>query len=351
MPMSASFFSPDSFWNTPLPVDPVLHPDNDHFLELTRWSAGAANGLHINLLRWTVPIFEADENTPRFEVGRRLKEDVQGKWFHANSRPLLKPGHPEGHHASFAAEGIPIPDAATPDEEDDAHLAIIDRKTRRAWDMWAARRSPDGWASCTGMAYDLDGSGVFDPASFPDVRNGESIHLHGPGRATGVPIIAGLILHDEILAGRIEHKLAFAAVATGLLSHYFPPTTWTDGSTPRGLPGGVILQLDPELDLAGFDLSPGARVVAKALQEYGAALVDYAGGFTLYGEGLWRDSRERSWTDTLAEEALFVLGLEYFRYLAPENAGQSLVEKGMIPLPHPLLLKAYRELTGVPPLG
>lgn len=350
--MPAAFFSSDSFWNTPMPPDPLLHPDNEHFLNLTRWSAGAALGLHINLLKWTVPIFEADDTTSRVRVGRRLKEDVQGKWFHANSRPWLNPGHPEGHHVSFTGEGVPIPDAATPDEEDDAHLAIIDRKARRAWDMWAARRSSDGeWASCTGISYSLDGPGIFDPADFPDAHNGESIHLHGPGRATGVPIIAGLILHDEILAGRIEHKLAFAAIATGLLSHYFPPTTWTDGSTPRGLPGGVLLQLDPALDLAEFELSSGARVVARALQEYGAALVDYAGGFTLYGEGLWRDSRERSWMDTLTEEALFALGLEHFRFLAPETAGQRLVEKGMIPLPHPQLLKAYREQTGVPQLG
>jgi len=78
-------------------------------------------------------------------------------------------------------------------------------------DMWGAAKRPDGsWASNTGMVYRLDGSGVFDRGLFL-IHNGESIHMYGPGRAAGVPIIAGLIMRDEIAAGRIEHKLAYCA--------------------------------------------------------------------------------------------------------------------------------------------
>lgn len=347
--MPAKFFSPESYWNTPLPASPTIHPDNARLIEMSRWSA-VGPGLHINLHAWTIPIFEADAATPRVPVGRHLPDEAVGKRFLANSKPLLHSAHPIGHHRSFGPE-IPIPAVARPDGQIDAHLAIIDPATRTAWDMWAAHQRPDGtWAACTGISYSLDGPGVFDPAEFA-IRNGESIHLYGPGRATGVPIIAGLILHEEILAGRIEHKLAFAAQASALLAHYHPPTTWTDGGVPGGIPGGALLQLDPALDLAPFNLSPAALVVAKALQEYGAVLTDYAGNITLYGEGLWSDVAGRSWNNTLNEDALFGIPFEHYRYLAPEATGQTLVEKGMVPLPHDSITRAYRHFTGIPILA
>lgn len=346
--MPPAFFSRDSFWNTPLPASAPLHPDHERFLALSRWSTSSP-GVHINLKEWTIPLYAADASTPLHPVGRRLTEDVQGRHFRRNSAPYLHPAHPEGHHASFGPE-IPIPAAAAPDGQIDAHLAVIDVSQRRAWDMWGTERTPDGaWASCTGISYSLDGSGVFDPAEFA-IHNGESIHLYGPGRAVGVPIIAGLILHDEILAGRIEHKLAFACRCSGLLAHYFPPTIWTDGGAPGGPPAGIVFQLDPALDLDSLPLSRGARIVARALQEFGAVLVDFAGGFTLYGEGLWSDPQDRTWDDTLTEDALFGIDWKHFRFLAPEPLGQTLIEKGMVPFPHPSLTGVYRALTGLTPL-
>jgi hypothetical protein len=345
--MKSPFFAPDSFWNTPLPTDITIHPDNERLIEFSRWSIKDP-GVHINLHAWTVPLYYVDAETPLRPVARRLQNEAYGRRFRANSLPYLHEGHPEGHDPSFGPL-IPIPAAAEPDRQTDAHLAIIDENKRQAWDMWAAHRTEDGeWEACTGISYSLDGSGVFDPKQF-NMHNGESVHLHGPGRAVGVPIIAGVILHDEIVSGHIEHKLSFAALASGLLAHYYPPTIWTDGGVPGGIPAGAILQLDPALDLDTLNLTPGARVVAKALQEYGAALVDFAGGFTLYGEGLWGDTRQRSWENTLEEDSLFGIDWKHFRYLAPECCGQVLVEKGMIPLPHDGVTAVYRDVTGITP--
>ena len=341
------FFSPDSFWNTPLPASSPLHPAQLRFLDLARGSA-AGPGLHVNLNAWTIPVYSANKDTPRVPFGRRMATDVQGRWFRANSAPFLFPGHPEGHNEAFSSAPVPMPAEAEPDAQVDAHLAIVSPEENRVWEMWAARRRTNGeWECCAGMSYPLDGSGVFDPSEFA-IRNGESIHLYGPTRAAGVPAIAGLIRQDEILAGHITHKLAFACKASGLLSHYFPPTTWTDGGVPHGLPAGLVVRLDPGLDLAAFDLSPAARVVAKALQEYGAVLVDFAHNFTLYGEGLWHGAPGETWDNLLAEDALGALGFEHYQFLAPEHLGQRLVEKGMVPFPNWGITDAYREQTGLP---
>lgn len=343
--MARPFFSPDSFWNTPLPAAATTHPDSARFLKLSRESINAP-GLHINLHEWTVPIYRVSADTPKIAVARRMEQDPQSQAFLANSKPYLHPAHRLGLHPDFEA-GVPVPPWAQPDPQEDAHVAIVDEANGLAWDMWGARRSVDGdWQTCTGMAYRLDGPGVFAPADFA-ARNGESIHPYGPSRATGVPAIAGLIRHEDVTAGRIPHKLLFAARCSGLLAHYFPPTIWTDGGVPGGPPGGSVLQLDPALDLAALPLSPGARVVARALQEFGAVLVDYAEGFTLGGEGLWNDPEGRTWRGLLDEDSLFKLGFDHFRYVAPESLGQALVEKGMVPFPHRLISAEYRKATGL----
>lgn len=338
-------FSPESFWNQPLPTNAIAHPRSTEFLALTQ-EGTSSPGLHINLHEWTVPIYQAAPGTPVQTVARRMREDWQGKTFAANSDHNPAALARMGHHPDFA-KGLPIPSHATADAQEDAHLAILDPASRTGWDMWGAQKRADGsWASCTGMRYALDGSGVFDPADF-SAQNGESIHPHGPSRATGVPAIAGLILHEEILAGRIAHKLLFACRSSGLLAHYFPPTIWTDGGTPGGPPAGSVLRLDPYLDVETTPLSPAAKTVAKALQEYGAVLVDFAGGFTLGGEGLWNDPAGRSWKGLLEEDDLFALGFGHFEFLAPEPLGQTLVEKGMVPLPHKGITAQYLKTTGI----
>jgi len=126
--------------------------------------------------------------------------------------------------------------------------------------------------------------------------------------------VAGLIMHDEMEAGWIPHKLAYACECPALGEYVRPPALWTDGWLPGGLPEGSVLQLDPALDLAAFDLSRGALVVARALQEFGAVLVDFSGGVTLYGEYLPASSG-RSWAGLLEEEDLRCIGFEHFRVL------------------------------------
>jgi len=346
LPLPRRFFSPKSFWNTPLPASPDTHPKSDYFIRLLR-AADPAGGFHINLHAWTIPVYPVDASTPRVKVAKRLPDhDGEGKHFYAYTRPFLRTcgtEHPLGHGPGFG-EGVPIPEHATPDPAGDSHIALVDTETGLIWDMWGARRRPDGtWWSCTGMVYPLQGPGTFDPAEFA-IHNGESIHLYGPSRASGVPTVAGLIMHHELLAGRIEHKLLYACPACAHLSHYFP-AIWTDGGTPNGVPQGSVIQLDPALDLDTLPLSPAARTVARALQEYGAMLVDNAGSVTLGGEGLWWDSA-RNWEGLLEEDDLRAIPFERYRILKPDTPE---VEKGMAIGPNPGICEGYFRHIGFTP--
>ncbi len=297
------FFSPNSIWNTPVPADAETDPLSEQYLQ--PWAKEPTGGLHINLDWFTIPVYDVDASTPRRPV-RQMATPETAKGRSVTRRWQYRQG------PGFGPE-VPIPDSAMPDPAGDAHAALVDWERGLAWDMWHAVRMPDGsWESYTGMHYSIDGDGVFDRADF-DTENGDSIHYHGPGRAAGVPIIAGLIMHHEILAGRIEHKLALAARWNGLQTFTWP-ATWTDGRTIGGLPEGAVVQLDPRLDLKPFDLSDGATLIARALQEYGMVNVDTAGGTVVYAEGLYGQP-DRSWQGLLDENELKRIPTEHFRVL------------------------------------
>lgn len=314
------FFSDNSYWNTPIGRNPALDPDSERLTALMAHRSN--NGLWMNLDYWTIPVYEVGPDTPQHQVRRLLSALNRGVPGWLGSTDPEAPHHHLGHTPDF--NPVPIPAHAVPSREEDAHMAIVDWSTMTAWDMLSAGRTADGgWRSATGIRYRLDGSGVFDLRQFR-IRDGESIHYFGPGRASGVPIIAGLIMHHEVKAGRIAHRLAFCSRVSALRRFVYPPVIWTDGPCPDGIPEGAVVQLDPDLDTDGFPLSPGARVVARALQEYGAVNTDTGGGNALYGEGCWAQP-DRKWDGLLADTGLMSIPLKHYRVLKLD----SVIEKGM----------------------
>jgi hypothetical protein len=155
-------------------------------------------------------------------------------------------------------------------------------------------------------------------------------------------------MHHEIDAGAIEHKLAFACQQVGLQTFTYP-AVWTDGWRPDGIPEGITIQLDPKLNLDELNLSPSGKIIAKALQIYGAVLVDYCGGCTLYAEGIFNENDEKTWKNILSEEDLEKIGFENYRFIKPET----LIHKGSHPIYHNGMSLHYynylRELKTVPP--
>jgi hypothetical protein len=314
------FFSDDSYWNTPLGTLVEADPDSERLLALM--AAKGTPGFWLNLDYWTIPVYEADADTPRCDVRKFLSAELRGMpGWHGSTDPD-SPRHNLGHTRDF--NPVPIPSHAVPSREEDGHMAIVDWQSLTAWDMLASARTPDGgWTAETGIRYRLDGPGVFERDQFP-IRAGESVHYFGPGRASGVPIIAGLIMKWELHAGRIEHRLAFCSPCSALKRFIYPPVVWTDGPWAGGIPEGAVVQLDPALDLDRFGLSAAARVVARALQEYGAVNTDTGGTNALYGEGLWAHPG-RTWNDMLAADGLMAIPLTHYRVLRLDGV----IESGM----------------------
>jgi hypothetical protein len=95
------------------------------------------------------------------------------------------------------------------------------------------------------------------------------------------------------MQGEIRHKLS-CATRYAAYREFCYPASWTDGFIQGGIPEGAVIQLDPELDLAAFNLTKEEKIIARALQKYGMVVVDVAQGQPIYAEGLWAYP-EKSW--------------------------------------------------------
>lgn len=293
------FFADNSFWNQPIEDGIETDSLSVYYISLLK-KDHSGNNFGINLNKYTIPIYEVDSTVPFVKVGN----------------------HPDfnfRHHPDFDEMGVPIPPNFKPSPGDDQHATIIDWKRQLAWDMFLVEKDSTGqWVSCTGVIVPLNGSGVLNKADFP-VKDDESIHQYGPSRAAGVPSFAGTIMYDEIKAGEIRHKLS-CALRFVAYKEYVYPAIWTDGNFKGGVPEGSVIQLDPKLDLSNFHLLPGEIIVAKALQQYGMVVVDFAAASVLYGEGLWIYP-DKSWDGLLREwdGGLSDIPLDHFRVLKNQD--------------------------------
>jgi hypothetical protein len=209
-------------------------------------ASGSDHHFVLSVTRYAVPVYFAGPKTPRTTV--RLTASWAPHRFLAN---------------------VPIPSGAHPDPSSDGHLSIIDKATGCEYDFWQAAKGDDGdWVASSGNSTALSGTGII---------------RRGAARASGFALLAGLILPSEIRRGQIDHALAIALPLTRS-GPPMPPATSSDGRTtgPQTIPMGARLQLDPSLDLSQLHLSDFERTIARALQVYGAFVVDTGGAVGMF---------------------------------------------------------------------
>jgi hypothetical protein len=289
-------FSDDSPWNTRIPANPELDPGSAAMIADFATSSPYGQKADINMGQWSIPVFYADASTPRVLV----RADLGGLGFASSD-------------GSNATAMVPIPPDAMADVMEDGSMAIIDRVNLIEWDFYQGRKDGSGWRCTLCANISLTGTGVrpYKPT------NPTWYTSHGT-RACGFPLIAGLIRAEAVRAGRIDHALAIAYphIRAGL---YTPPASTAQvrigdqAIKTRGIPCGGRIQLDPTLNIDSLGLNAGAKVVARALQEYGAYVADFSGGISLYGDNSPR--AKAAFAGVLSDYDLAAVDLRRFRVL------------------------------------
>lgn len=235
-PSSGSFeaFAPGTPFRTRIPANAVVDSRSETLVaRLSR-----DEGLYSNLVEFGIPVYHANQSTPRFDV--QCTKD----WG----------------QCPFEGYQVPIPENATPSPGSDGAMVVLDEETREIFEFWQAAESDGQWSTSWAAVGSLDGDGWED---------------HGYSTGSGASRLGGVIMISEIQAGEIPHALALQS--DNVCADIFrAPATRTDGlsTRPDCVPAGSRLRLDPSIDLGSLALPPATHMVAQALQDYGGYIMD-----------------------------------------------------------------------------
>jgi hypothetical protein len=145
----------------------------------------------------------------------------------------------------------------------DCHLLVFDASAKKLYEMWRADITSTFRGGCLAV-WDLT-------ATYGAGLRGDQCTS---ADAAGFPIAPLLFTADEVKAGHIDHAIRFILpnnrVRRGFVRPATHGTSTTGGANAPSY--GVHLRLRADYPIA--KLSPGARVVARAMQKYGMVHAD-----------------------------------------------------------------------------
>jgi hypothetical protein len=243
----APFYSATSFWNTPITANAAIDSNSAGMVSYAL-TAYAFRAVLDNDNAWGMGYAYANSGSKLYTVACTM-------------------------YCTGDTIVFPIPANALPSTGSDHHLAIINGN--QELDMWDAsyNAGSDTWSAGIRTTTDITGWG----ANCPQGR-----HCDG-AVAAGFAILGGAIRPEEIAQGHIDHALALTTPATRA-GYIACPATHTDGvsNNLNALPEGARVQLDLAFSVDGQSWPAWEKTIAKALQTYGAYVVDTSGALALY---------------------------------------------------------------------
>jgi hypothetical protein len=232
-------FSITSVWNTPIPAGSALDPNTAAMESTVLRNPGLV--LNVDLYSFGLPFYTATPSTPRV----RIKGMASGTSL------------------------VPFDSSWSPNAGADSKVTIFDPATSKVFELWDFHPATmtTGWGVEHNYATE-NGDGYAPPDQY-----------HQSPTGAGFSQAAGVIRIADIRKGSIDHALTF--VTSNPTAAFRYPASKSDGSFTGlgGLPEGARIQLDPSVNVDAIPgMSAGERMIAKALQTYGAICVDTGGG-------------------------------------------------------------------------
>ena len=203
----------------------------------------------------------------------------------------------------------PIPADVAVEGGSDHHVVVVDAGACKLYEMWDATKQSDGsWHAGSGAIFDLN-LNLLRPRGWTSAD------------AAGLPILPGLVRHDEVASGAINHALRFT-VARSRNTYLWPARHEASDQTSKKLPQmGQRFRLKKKFDISGF--SRDTQIILTALKTYGMIVADNGANWYLSGapDPAWND-------DALVSELARVKGSAFeavneARLMVNPDSGQS----------------------------
>ncbi|WP_299464212.1 hypothetical protein [uncultured Gimesia sp.] len=289
-----------------------------HEKKFENGGGGNAQFPFVNHDDFSFPIFRVKRDA----VGNVITGEVNLQPYNIESFPSAWFPRTGNKQSGFKALDVPQPDGSfrpsgPQGKDSDGAMILYDVQAKIEYDFWQVTTLLDanGLSAGGGTVGDkilATGSVSRFDAAGVGARHPE-IDPNGSSRATGLPYLGGLLLPEDLADG-IESKIQHALIFAMPRLRYFPeplpahppnwvyPATHTEFSNgiadPDALAAGQRIGLRDELyDRDGTthsttdlikdeNLPPIVRIFLDALYNYGAFLVDGAGGFAFAAEDI-----------------------------------------------------------------
>ncbi|MDQ3936859.1 MAG: hypothetical protein M3340_19770, partial [Actinomycetota bacterium] len=242
-------FADGSFRNRALRGRERLHPQSGRLVASLRRQALVTPGqVWINTNHYSVPFYVVPAGQPPARVDAPMPE------------------------VERQLDGAPLPPDARPARpaEGDAELVLYQPATDRIWEFHRLRRVSGGWRADWGGRMDRVSS---NPGYFTNAAGG----LTFGASASRLSLVGGLQTIDELRGGTIDHAvdMVLPNVAQGA---FVWPAQDSDqlgrAIGPDPIPEGTRFRLPASLDVEALGLPPYTRMLARAVQRYGAVVRD-----------------------------------------------------------------------------
>jgi serine/threonine-protein kinase len=238
---------------------------------------------------FSMTLLEADASTPRLSF--TPTSDFYTPDCDQVDVPVPPDGNVEGETGLACTAG------------GDCHLLVVDRGERKLYEMYRADITESSFQGGCLAVWDL-------AKSYGDTLRGDQC---ASADAAGLPIAPLLFTADEVAAGHIDHAIRFVLPNDRIRKGFVRPAT--HGTRTTGLAGapyyGVHLRLRADYTIDALP-SEGAKVVARALQQYGMYHAD--GGDVALTATSDRFTTAK-WSDLLAARDLAALAVEDFEVI------------------------------------
>ena len=191
------------------------------------------------------------------------------------------------HYTAYGSESdrgpFPVPPHAPVEggqrSGGDRHVLVVDRSRCILYELYRAffkRRGRAHWNAGSGVRWNLHSTAL-------------RLNSWTSADAAGLPIFPGLVRYDEVAAGHVDHAVRVTFARTR--DAWVHPASHCAGETsnPKAPPMGLRLRLKPSYGLGRF--SGGARVIARALKQYGMIVADNGLNWSFSG------TSDRRWND------------------------------------------------------
>lgn len=211
----------------------------------------------INTTKYTPALYVARNSDPVY--------DIKAWSCQSNSASVAS-------YLNSQLKNVHVPADMRPDPSSDGSVSIYNPDTKEVIELWKARKVSGQWQACWG--------GRISNAD----RSLGTFSLTYGASASGMALWATTIRQNELLDGHIDHMVSLAIPYTKKGSVSWPAVRTDGWKTGTQLSIGQMLRLPASLNIDAMKLSPAAKTIAKAAQEYGIIITDSSGAVSFAGE-------------------------------------------------------------------